>query len=65
MFQFCSAEACFVGKTDADGMAVFEQPEGEYEVHVLKAPEGYAPVETTYKTPAIYGDVNIALEPVK
>jgi len=65
MIQFCSAEACFVGKTDADGMAVFEQPEGEYEVHVLKAPEGYAPVETTYKTPATYGDVNIALEPAK
>lgn len=63
--QFCSNNACFLGKTDAEGMALFEQPEGEYEIHVLKTPVGYAPDQTVYKTPTTYGDVHISLNPLQ
>ena len=63
--QFCSDNACFLGKTDAEGMALFEQPEAEYEIHVLKTPEGYAPDQTVYKTPDAYSDVHIVLEPLQ
>lgn len=42
MVQFCSDEACMIGKTDANGVAAFEVEEGRsYTVHILKTPEGY------------------------
>ena len=42
MVQFCSDDACMVGKTDANGVAAFEVEEGRsYTVHILKTPEGY------------------------
>ena len=65
MIQLCTADTCSLGKTDAEGVAVFQQPEGEYEIHVLKAPEGYAADETVYKTLPTYSDVNITLKPAK
>ena len=65
MIQLCTADTCSLGKTDAEGTAVFLQPEGEYEIHVLKAPDGYAADETVYKTPPTYSDVNITLKPAK
>ena len=36
--------------------------EKAYDVHVLMAPEGYAPDEGEYKTLETYSDVNIFLE---
>jgi len=60
--QFCSDETCTMAKTDADGIAVFDSPEGSYTVHVLKVPEGYAEDETEYPVPAVFGDVTITLK---
>ena len=39
--QFCSDAACMMGETDETGTAVFQEEEGHYTVHVLKAPEEY------------------------
>ena len=61
--QFCSADSCFLGTTDAAGMAEFRQPQGEYTIHVLKAPDGYAPAQEEYTTAPVYGDITITLQP--
>jgi hypothetical protein len=60
--QLCSDQMCFMGETDADGIAVFEQEEGLYTVHVYKVPEGYAEDSTEYPAPETYGDVIITLK---
>ncbi len=59
--QFCSDTECLVGKTDEKGIAVFEKEAGSYTVHVLKAPEGYAPDDTEYAAPEKPGRVTIVL----
>ncbi len=63
--QFCSAESCFLAQTDASGMAAFQQPEGEYTIHVLKVPEGYEPAQSEYKTLSTYSDVTIFLNRIE
>ena len=60
--QFCSDSQCMLGKTDAQGMATFEVPEGSYTVHVLKVPEGYEKDSTEYTVPATYSDLSIVLK---
>lgn len=60
--QFCSDQICTTGETDADGIAVFDSPEGIYTVHVGSVPEGYAEDETEYPVPGKYGDVTITLK---
>ena len=61
--QFCDESTCNLGKTDANGIATFEFPEGTaYEVHVLKVPEGYQKTGETYKTLSTYSDVTITIE---
>ena len=60
--QFCSETECMLGKTDAEGMATFEVPEGSYTVHVLKVPEGYEKDSTEYTVPATYSDLSIVLK---
>ena len=63
MVQFCDETTCRIGKTDGNGAAVFEVPAGvEYEVHVMKVPEGYKEDETVYHTAEGSGEVNILLE---
>ena len=62
MVQFCTDEICKVAPTDADGLASFDDPEGAYEVHILKVPEGYKGTDEVFKTEAAYGDVNITIE---
>ena len=42
--QFCSDTQCMMGVTDENGAAVFDQPAGDYEAHVLKA-AGYQKTE--------------------
>lgn len=39
--QFCSDSKCMLGKTDADGMSVFNVPDGDYDVHIQSVPDGY------------------------
>ena len=62
MIQFCDDTTCNIGKTDADGVASFDLPEGtEYVVHVLKVPEGYEKDSREYHTLNVYSDVVIVL----
>lgn len=61
--QFCDESTCNLGKTDANGIATFEFPEGKaYEVHVLKVPEGYQKTGETFKTLSTYSDVVITID---
>ncbi len=61
--QFCSDTTCMMGKTDADGVAVFQMEEGSvYTVHILKVPEGYVKNTEEYLTDDTYCDVFIPLE---
>ena len=47
--QFCDDTTCSFEFTDADGMAFLESAAGsEYDVHVLKVPEGYQSDDTVY-----------------
>ena len=62
MVQFCTTDTCRLGTTDENGLAVFDDPEGVYEVHILKAPSGYRNNETVYATPSVYSDLVIAVE---
>ena len=53
--QFCSDTTCTMGKTDANGVAVFEMEEGPiYTVHILKVPEGYVKNDGEYFTDNTY-----------
>ena len=61
--QFCDESTCNLGKTDANGVATFEFPEGTaYDVHVLKVPEGYQKTGETFKTLSNYSDVTITID---
>ena len=60
--QFCSDTECSMGKTDGNGLAVFEKEAGSYTVHVLKVPEGFAADDTEYAAPAQPGRVSIVLK---
>ena len=63
VIQLCDDVTCAFQPTDANGVAVFSVAEEKaYDVHVLMAPEGYAPDEGVYKTLDTYSDVNIFLE---
>lgn len=59
--QFCTSDTCKIGTTDETGAAVFDDPEGIYQVHVLKAPKGYKVDDTVLETPDRYGDMTIVL----
>ena len=60
--QFCSEAECVLGKTDADGAASFDMPEGPgHEIHLLKVPEGFEKDGTTYSAPETYGDIVLVL----
>ena len=39
--QFCSDTLCRMGKTDENGVAMFDSDPGTYTVHMMKAPDGY------------------------
>lgn len=62
MIQFCSDEMCRMGKTDKDGIAVFDGAPGHYVVHLLRAPAGFAPDDTEYEAPEPGGDITITLK---
>ena len=62
MVQFCTADTCQIGKTDENGMASFDNPEGVYEVHILKVPKGYVKNDSLYTTPETYSDMTIVVE---
>lgn len=61
--QFCSDTTCTMGKTDENGVAVFEMEEGPiYTVHILKVPEGYVKNTAEYQTDDTFCDIYIPLE---
>ncbi len=61
--QFCSDTTCLLGKTDENGLAVFEMEEGPiYTIHVLKVPEGYEKNTAEYLTAETYCDIYVALD---
>ena len=61
MVQFCSDVMCIAGKTGPDGIAEFKEPAGKYEVHILRAPKGYASDDNVYETEEKFGTLNIVL----
>ncbi len=62
MVQYCTDICCKMAVTDKDGCITFDDPPAEYEVHILKVPEGYDKNTDTYKTPAEYSDMVIVVE---
>ncbi len=62
--QFCDDTSCRLGKTDEDGCAEFEVPEEKsYEVHIEKAPDGYAfDKDETVNTQETASDTTIILK---
>lgn len=62
MVQFCTSDTCKMGITGADGMASFDDPEGSYDVHILKVPDGYKPYTEEHKTMDVYSDMVIVLQ---
>ena len=62
MVQFCTDDTCELGKTDENGVASFDDPEGVYDVHILKVPEGYQKDDNEYRTSATYGSLEIVLQ---
>lgn len=60
--QFCSETQCMMGKTDENGLAVFEEEPGNYTVHILKVPAEYEKDPTEYRIPAVYSDVSVVLK---
>ena len=60
--QFCSDMQCMIGKTDENGIAEFDEAPGNYTVHLLKVPEGFAKDKTEYKAPAVPGDLTIVVK---
>ncbi len=61
MVQFCSDTECMTGKTDETGTVQFDREAGEYTLHILKVPEGYAPDDTEYAAPLTPGTVTVML----
>ena len=50
------------GKTDADGVAEFDEAPGSYSGHLLKVPEGFAKDSTEYEAPSVPGDLTIVVK---
>ena len=63
VIQFCDDVTCSFQRTDAEGVATFTvEAQKVYDVHVLKAPEGYAVTDDIDHTPETFSDVGIVLE---
>ena len=61
MVQFCTNDTCKMAKTDAFGLASFTDPEGIYDVHILKVPDGYEKNNDEFKTERTYSDMFITV----
>ena len=60
--QFCSNIQCMMAKTDAEGVAEFDEGPGDYTVHLLKVPAGYAKDGTEYMADNVPGEMVITLK---
>ncbi len=61
MVQVCTTETCQVYFTDGDGVAAFTAAPYAYEVHILKAPDGYEKPSETNLLPKEGGSLIIQL----
>ena len=61
MIQLCDDTLCVMLTTDEDGRASHTAPEGDYEAHVLMAPEGYEGTEEIFALPRAGGEIVITL----
>ena len=61
MVQICDETTCLVLKTDENGSVVHTGARYPYEVHLLKAPKGYARVTETFVMPEEGGEIRITL----
>ena len=61
MVQICDETTCLVLKTDENGSVTHTGAAYPYEVHLLKAPKGYARVTETFTLPAEGGEITITL----
>lgn len=63
MVQFCSDDACVLGKTDAEGVASFEAEEGiTYTIHILKVPEDYEKTDEEFTVAGTDSEVHVVLQ---
>ena len=60
--QACDDTTCTVADTDANGKAAFTISKNEVDVHILKVPEGFAPVEEVFRTDD-KGALTVTLKP--
>lgn len=61
--QVCNDSSCMLYSSDEKGLCSFELPAGEYELHILKLPEGYDGNTDEVKTIGKEGgNVNFQLE---
>ena len=60
--QVCDETACALYVSDADGVCAFALPPCEYEIHVLRAPDGYLSDGDPVVAPASGGALTILLE---
>ena len=61
MVQICDETTCLVLKTDENGSVTHTGAAYPYEVHLLKAPKGYARATETFTLPAEGGEITITL----
>ncbi len=60
--QYCTKIMCKMAVTDKDGSITFNDPPEEYEIHVLRVPEGYNENTNSYKTKPKYSNMVIVVE---
>ena len=61
--QLC-LDSCFLGQTDANGVATYEAAEGDYKVNFMVIPMGYAPDSTEYHFEPGKYDLTLTLQKV-
>lgn len=62
MVQLCDESTCMAAFTDAEGVIRHAGNGQPIEVHVLKAPEGYAANDEVYSLPESGGSLTITLK---
>ena len=60
--QFCDDVTCMFSKTDETGTASFAAEQGQYTVHIQKAPEGYAACTEEFAVAQDTHEVQIVLK---
>lgn len=61
--QLCQDDLCLKKTTDEAGYAKFETEQGDYTLHVLSVPDGFAEDDTEYEVSGSYGVTMITLKP--